>query len=61
MALFAFLYFAALVAVVIYALILLGRMASAQEETARHLLEIARDIKIIAMDGSRRDSHGDHR
>ncbi len=61
MALFAFLYFAALVAVVIYVLMLLGRMATAQEETARHLLEIARDIKAIALDGTRRDSHGDHR
>lgn len=61
MALFAFLYFAALVAVVIYALMLLGRMANAQEETARHLLEIARDLKAVAPDGARRDDHGDRR
>ncbi|RRJ95153.1 hypothetical protein Ga0100231_013405 [Opitutaceae bacterium TAV4] len=54
MTLFAILYFCALVAAVLYLLRQLSRMATAQEENSRHLLEIARDIKSIAISATER-------
>ncbi len=54
MALLAIVYFIALVAAVVFLLKQLARMANAQEESSHHLLEIARDIKVIAISNSER-------
>lgn len=37
------------IALTIYFFVLLSRMARAQEEMSRHMLEMARDIKLLAM------------
>jgi len=50
-ALFSFLYLGVIIGLISYFFVLLHRMATAQKEMARHLYEIACDVKLLSLKG----------